>query len=101
MQNTSDPLCSDAPTHGTFAAGVLADTDGDYSPEIDDNCPSVFNFRQDDADTDHVGDVCDNCVTVPNPDQADSDHDGIGDACDPIDDGAGGAGGAPGASGSQ
>ena len=39
------------------------DGDGDGIPDVDDNCPEVFN-----------------------PDQADGDNDGIGDACDNISD---------------
>jgi len=44
-------------------AGWTYDGDGDGVPDIDDNCPGIFN-----------------------PDQDDSDADGRGDACDPMDD---------------
>jgi hypothetical protein len=54
-----DPLCFKTLTLGTFAIGVLLDTDGDFIPDVDDNCPTVFN-----------------------PDQADSNNNGIGDACE-------------------
>lgn len=62
----------------------LPDTDGDGVPDINDNCPLVYNLDQADMDQDGVGDVCDNCPTITNVDQADSDHDGIGDACDTV-----------------
>ncbi|HEY0379001.1 MAG TPA: thrombospondin type 3 repeat-containing protein [Pyrinomonadaceae bacterium] len=58
------------------------DTDGDGTPDRDDNCPATSNPDQADADHDGVGDVCDNCPANANPDQADSDGDGIADACD-------------------
>jgi hypothetical protein len=58
---TTEPnlICDTALTLGTFAAGVLLDTDGDFVPDVGDNCPTVFN-----------------------PDQLDSNNNGIGDACD-------------------
>jgi len=40
--------------------------------------PSLF----DDLDGDWVPDICDNCAAVGNEDQSDSDSDGIGDVCD-------------------
>gem|GEM_PF-5763416 len=43
------------------------DTDGDGIPDDADNCPGLFNPRQQDTDHDGVGDVCDNCPTVSNP----------------------------------
>jgi hypothetical protein len=55
-----DPICAYTTHFSDVAAGLLADTDGDFIPDIDDNCPTVFN-----------------------PNQLDSDHDGIGDVCDP------------------
>jgi hypothetical protein len=53
-----DIICGDTPEFGDFAAGALMDTDGDFVPDIDDNC-----------------------ILVPNTDQQDSLHNGIGDAC--------------------
>ena len=58
------------------------DTDGDGIPDINDNCPYVYNSGQSDKDGDGVGNLCDNCREIPNPEQYDSDGDGIGDACD-------------------
>ncbi|MDX2416377.1 MAG: thrombospondin type 3 repeat-containing protein [Xanthomonadales bacterium] len=59
-----------------------SDTDGDWTSDMDDNCPRVANPGQEDQDADGVGDACDNCWRESNPDQADSDGDRRGDACD-------------------
>jgi rubredoxin len=58
------------------------DTDCDGIPDAQDNCPGIYNPRQEDSDGDGIGDACDNCPHTFNPDQVDSDHDGVGDACD-------------------
>lgn len=63
--------------------GYVSDADGDGIPDLEDNCPYVFNPDQEDIDTDGVGDFCDNCLDAYNPDQKDSDGDGIGNVCDP------------------
>jgi len=60
-----------------------ADTDGDGTADVFDNCPLVANPGQADVDADNHGDACDNCPTTSNPDQNDGDGDGIGEACDP------------------
>jgi hypothetical protein len=60
-----------------------ADSDGDGTPDVFDNCPLAANPAQADADGDGHGDACDNCPTTLNPDQQDSDADSIGDPCDP------------------
>ncbi len=59
-----------------------ADADGDGIPNINDNCPTVYNPDQADPDHDTVGTACDNCPTVYNPSQLDSNGNGIGDACE-------------------
>jgi hypothetical protein len=56
------------------------DQDGYYGTL--DNCPSIFNPKQENADGDSHGDACDNCKYVKNDKQEDSDNDGKGDACD-------------------
>lgn len=89
----TDPICGDTDRFGTFAAGMLTDTDHDFVPAFVDNCPTVQNSQQFNQDHDSVGDACDNCPTVYNPDQADTDKDGIGNACDGEAGAAGAAGG--------
>ncbi len=57
------------------------DSDGDMTPDVNDNCIMVQN-DQTDSDGDALGDACDNCPTVANYDQTDSDGDGTGDSCE-------------------
>ena len=47
---------------------------------------SFFLCSTDDSDQDDIPDIDDNCPDVYNPDQADCDGNGIGDACDPFTD---------------
>lgn len=85
------------------------DSDGDYTPDDCDICPSTplddsdsdgvcddqdvclgFNDNQD-SDGDGIPEGCDNCSAIPNSSQLDTDGDGVGDDCDvcplsPIDD---------------
>jgi hypothetical protein len=58
-----------------------ADTDGDGTDDLHDNCPGA-NPDQMDSDGDGRGDACDTCPLTPSPDQSDSDTDGRGDPCD-------------------
>ncbi len=60
-----------------------SDRDGDRTPDVNDNCPTVPNDQRD-GDDDGVGDACDNCPGNPNNDQLDVDHDGAGDVCDEL-----------------
>ena len=59
-----------APEAGT---PVIADQDGDYVPDEDDNCVDVYNPEQSDIDQDGEGDAC----------ELDSDLDGIPNEWDP------------------
>jgi len=68
------------------SGGCSSDSDGDYQPDLADNCPGVFNLTAANRDTDRLGDGCDNCPTVSNADQTNTDGDSLGDACDPDDD---------------
>jgi hypothetical protein len=71
------------------------DSDGDGIPDVEDNCPYIFNpIRpidggvQGDEDGDRIGDVCDPCPLSPDssdcfvPDLEDRDGDGIPDVED-------------------
>jgi PKD repeat protein len=71
------------------------DTDHDFIPDADDNCPLDVNPDQVDLDDDGEGDACDadddndavadlldNCPLVANYDQANADNDSLGDACE-------------------
>jgi Leucine-rich repeat (LRR) protein/Zn-dependent metalloprotease len=77
---------------------VDPDADGDWVPNVRDNCPVKFNPGQADLDGDNVGDDCDpdmdndgranaadNCPRVVNPGWADWNNNGYGDACDDTD----------------
>lgn len=73
---------------------IIADSDRDSIPDINDNCVSVANLDQIDIDQNGRGDVCDdfdkdgvinyldNCQDLPNYNQQDNDGDKIGDVCD-------------------
>ncbi|MBT4858562.1 DUF4215 domain-containing protein [archaeon] len=60
----------------------FVDTDGDGTPDFEDNCPCSYNPGQEDADGDGLGDICDNCPVNYNPNQADNDGDTLGNVCD-------------------
>jgi len=78
------------PTYAFLPRFDCVDPDGDgfgdpgnptnICPE--DNCPAVYNPRQEDGDGDGVGNACDNCPNYPNANQLDTDGDDIGDMCD-------------------
>jgi RHS repeat-associated protein len=66
----------------TYCGSKDGDKDGDGVKDEIDNCPNVFNPKQEDDDHDGIGNVCDNCRTTANTDQLDADQDGVGDICD-------------------
>jgi hypothetical protein len=94
---TEDPGLVIQPPVSTDAIVVQDDSDGDGTPDTEDNCVNSSNPSQQDSDGDGRGDACDedqrdedgdginnakdNCIQHSNPDQKDSDDDGLGDAC--------------------
>ncbi|MFH1726056.1 MAG: PKD domain-containing protein, partial [Elusimicrobiota bacterium] len=96
------PADPDKAEPGLCGCGVPdADSDGDGTPDCDDQCPDDPAKTEagacgcgavDDADGDGVfacGASPDDCPAAANPDQADFDADGIGDVCDADIDGDG------------
>lgn len=95
------------PVRGKFIERIPptpTDRDGDRVPDMNDNCPDIFNPNQEDADMNGIGDICepppmpsddrdgdgikngmDNCPDVSNPGQEDKNQDFIGDACQDTD----------------
>ena len=60
---------------GAYIWSLKSDSDSDGTPDVDDNCPDLFNPSQSDIDGDTLGDECD----------PDADDDGIlneNDNCD-------------------
>lgn len=82
VDTVNNRVCGCTDHLSMFTVGTLIDTDGDFVPDLLDNCPYVQNWFQEDADGDGIGDACDNCPNTYNPDQTDADGDGIGDACE-------------------
>ncbi|MCI5151204.1 MAG: hypothetical protein D3916_17780 [Candidatus Electrothrix sp. MAN1_4] len=58
------------------------DIDDDFILDLYDNCPYIYNPRQEDSDGDKVGDACDNCPLVPNCTQKDNNRNNTGNACE-------------------
>jgi imidazolonepropionase-like amidohydrolase len=77
------------PKVSVYSAISGADKDGDGVPDLEDNCPSVFNpirpmddGKQTDTDGDGIGDACDKCPlvageTCTRPISGDMDGDGV------------------------
>ncbi len=51
-------ICGLTDEFSLFAVGPPTDGDGDFVPDLDDNCPLVINFFQENADGDAYGDAC-------------------------------------------
>lgn len=94
LGNAKDVLIVKSRALQTNAEYVIADSDGDSVPDIQDNCVLNANTDQADINTNGRGDVCDdydqdgrinaidNCPNEPNRDQIDTDGDEKGDVCD-------------------
>ena len=108
--DTYDPLPGNNEAFEYTTVGL--DNDGEDILDDEDNCPLIYNPRQEDNDDDGMGDVCDddddndgvpdiidNCPLTNNPDQKDTDEDGKGDVCDSTPYGSGSTGGSLGSSG--
>lgn len=77
-------VCGCVDGFSMFAVGIPLDTDGDFTPDLLDNCPNKYNIWQEDADGDGFGDVCDNCPNIYDPtnqciDECRGDIDGDSD----------------------
>jgi len=82
VYNTATGECApSAPVNNLPPSADWLDSDGDGVVDRFDNCPNVFNPRQEDSDNDGIGDACDNCRYTANFDQTDSNGNGVGDAC--------------------
>lgn len=90
-----EPSCTPQRPGEFDGTSTADDPDGDGIPNVDDNCPEVFNavrpvdgFVQRDADGDGEGDACDPCPFDPDTtacssvDPTDVDGDGIANAVD-------------------
>ena len=53
-----NPMCGSTSVLGSFGAGALRDSDGDFVPDVGDNCRYVFNPSQTDSVGDGIGDAC-------------------------------------------
>jgi len=73
----SDTTPSEVGATGPDGATVDDDVDFDGVDDAVDNCPGIFNPKQDDTDQDGIGDLCD-------PVNDDGDGDGIPNAADPF-----------------
>lgn len=49
----------------TAATSVLITSDGDSTPDAQDNCPALYNYSQSDRDGDGIGDDCDDTPGYP------------------------------------
>lgn len=52
----------------TAATSVLITSDGDSTPDAQDNCPALYNYSQSDRDGDGIGDDCDDTPGYPTED---------------------------------
>ncbi|MGM0575886.1 MAG: amidohydrolase family protein [Myxococcota bacterium] len=90
-----EPSCTPFRPDEFDGQATADDPDGDGIPDVDDNCPDVFNavrpmdvFEQPDTDGDGEGDACDPCpldadtTACSSVDPTDVDGDGVGNATD-------------------
>jgi hypothetical protein len=72
-----------------FALEIIPNDAPPGGEVVVDKVETATNAPAPDADGDFVPDMLDNCMEVANSNQFDADGDGAGDACDTIDEGAG------------
>jgi hypothetical protein len=53
-----NPMCGITTVISSIAAGAPTDSDGDFVPDVADNCRYVFNPQQTDSVGDGIGDAC-------------------------------------------
>ncbi len=88
LGSSADSFNRDDPVVNDDGKRLLTDYDCDGRSVACDNCPFVYNAKQEDSDHDGVGDACDTCPGTWNPPAADLDGDGVLDQFDLDGDGA-------------